>query len=107
MSDERAPTDDAILVQLPAASERGKTEPLADRVFYDAESGYFFVHCRFAFRPEQVKGLENASTQQFADCELLGGGESIYWPALDEGASVADLAAGTFRYEPRPAADAS
>ncbi|HEU4559826.1 MAG TPA: DUF2442 domain-containing protein [Longimicrobium sp.] len=69
-------------------------------MFYDAESGYFFVQCRFAFRPEQVKGLENATLEQLANCELLGSGESIYWPALDEGASVADLAAGAFGDEP-------
>lgn len=78
-------TDDTILVQLPAALERGKTEPVAERVFYDPESGYFFVECRFAFRAEQVRGLENAMPEQLANCELLGGGESIYWPALDEG----------------------
>ena len=100
MARKKEPTDDEILAQLPAATERGKTEPLAERVFYDTESGYFFVQCRFAFRPEQVKGLENASLEQLADCELLGSGESIYWPALDEGASVADLAAGAFGDEP-------
>jgi hypothetical protein len=100
MTHDCALTDDAIFVQLPAASERGKMEPLADRVFYDGDSGYFFVQCRFAFRPEQVKGLEDATLEQLANCELLGGGESIYWPALDEGASVAALAAGAFGDEP-------
>lgn len=100
MAREYEPTDDEILAQLPAAAERGKTEPLAERVFYEADSGYFFVQCRFAFRPEQVKGLENATLEQLANCELLGGGESIYWPALDEGASVAALAAGAFGDEP-------
>jgi hypothetical protein len=100
MTHDSVLTDDAILVQLPAASERGKMEPLAERVFYDGESGCFFVQCRFAFRPEQVKGLENATLEQLAHCELLGGGESIYWPALNEGASVAALAAGAFGDEP-------
>lgn len=100
MTDHSALADDAILAQLPAASERGRTEPLAEHVFFDTESGCFFVRCRFAFRPEQVKGLENATLEQLADCELLGGGESIYWPALDEGASVAALAAGAFGDEP-------
>lgn len=100
MARENDPSDDEILAQLPAALERGRTEPLAERVFYDTESGYFFVQCRFAFRPEQVKGLEHATLEELANCELLGGGESVYWPALDEGASVVDLAAGAFGDEP-------
>jgi len=100
MARKNDPTDEEILAQLPAAIARGKNEPVAERVFYETESGYFFVQCRFAFRPEQIRGLENASVDQLANCELLGGGESIYWPELDEGASVADLAAGAFGDEP-------
>ncbi|HET7464468.1 MAG TPA: DUF2442 domain-containing protein [Longimicrobium sp.] len=96
MARDTEPTDEEIPAQLPAAYERGKTEPLAERVFYDTENGYFFVQCRFAFRPEHVKGLENATLDQLANCELLGGGVSIYWPELDDGVSVADLAAGAF-----------
>ncbi|HET7229299.1 MAG TPA: DUF2442 domain-containing protein [Longimicrobium sp.] len=96
MARKNGPTDEEILAQLPAAAEQGKMEPVAERVFYDTQSGYFFVHCRFAFRPDQVKGLEGATLDQLASCELLGSGESIYWPELDEGASVADLAAGAF-----------
>ena len=96
MARRNEPTDEEILAQLPAAIARGKTEPVAERVFYETESGYFFVQCRFAFRPEQIRGLESATVEQLANCELLGGGESIYWPELDEGATVADLAAGAF-----------
>ena len=38
--------------------------------------------------------LENAGVAQLDDWQLLGGGEGIYWPQLDEDISVAGLLAG-------------
>jgi len=94
MSRRLEPSVNEIFAQLPAAIERGKREPVAERVIYDQDSGYFLVECRLAFRPAHVKGLENATTRQLMNCVLLGGGESIYWPELDEGVSVATLVSG-------------
>lgn len=39
--------------------------------------------------------LSSASEENLNNWELLGGGEGIHWPDLDEGLSVADLLAGT------------
>lgn len=38
--------------------------------------------------------LSQASTSQLQDWELLGGGEGIHWPQLDEDLSVAGLLIG-------------
>lgn len=38
--------------------------------------------------------LAQASAAQLADFELLGGGEGIHWPAVDEDISVAGLLQG-------------
>lgn len=38
--------------------------------------------------------LAQASAAQLADFELLGGGEGIHWPAVDEDVSVAGLLHG-------------
>ena len=39
--------------------------------------------------------LSQASTDQLENWELLGDGEGIHWPDLDEDLSVAGLLAGT------------
>jgi hypothetical protein len=39
--------------------------------------------------------LSQASTEQLENWELLGDGEGIHWPDLDEDLSVAGLLAGT------------
>ena len=39
--------------------------------------------------------LAGASAQDLAEVELLGDGEGIHWPALDEDLSVRGLLAGT------------
>jgi len=39
--------------------------------------------------------LSQASSEQLENWELLGGGEGIHWPDLDEDLSVAGLLAGT------------
>lgn len=38
--------------------------------------------------------LQNASMEQRADLELMGGGGGIHWPAIDEDISVRGLLAG-------------
>lgn len=43
--------------------------------------------------------LANASTSERADYELLGSGEGIHWPQLDEDISVAGLLAGKHSVE--------
>ena len=39
--------------------------------------------------------LSQASKEQLTNWELLGDGEGIHWPEVDEDLSVADLLAGT------------
>lgn len=39
--------------------------------------------------------LTNATAEQLRHYELLGGGEGIYWPELDEDLSVAGLLRGS------------
>lgn len=39
--------------------------------------------------------LASATKEQLENCELLGEGEGIHWPALDEDLSVAGLLSGT------------
>jgi len=39
--------------------------------------------------------LSQATQHQLANWELLGDGEGIYWPEIDEDLSVAGLLAGT------------
>ena len=39
--------------------------------------------------------LSQASNEQLSNWELLGDGEGIHWPELDEDLSVAGLLAGT------------
>ncbi|GGD75330.1 DUF2442 domain-containing protein [Lacimicrobium alkaliphilum] len=41
--------------------------------------------------------LSSASAEQLANWQLLGDGEGIHWPDLDEDLSVAGLLAGTHR----------
>jgi hypothetical protein len=39
--------------------------------------------------------LAKATAKQLQNCELLGDGEGIHWPDIDEDLSVAGLLAGT------------
>jgi Protein of unknown function (DUF2442) len=45
--------------------------------------------------------LLNASPEERSDFLLIGGGEGIHWPRIDEDISVSGLLRGTRAYEPR------
>ncbi len=47
--------------------------------------------------------LSHASSDARADCELMGDGEGIYWPQVDEDISVAGLLAGQPSFEAKKA----
>lgn len=87
-----------------AALERGRTaslyEPRAVSARYDGDLGRVMVEltngCGFAFPARLAQGLEDATEEQLAQVEVLGGGYGLHWEAVDADLSVPGLLAGLF-----------
>ena len=86
-----------------AATKRGihpKGEPRAVAAYFDATSRRIVVELdggtSFSFPADMAQDLENASDEDLADIELLGGGFGLHWEKLDVDFTVAGLAAGIF-----------
>ncbi len=90
--------------QIDAAIERGRlareAEPRAAAACYDRKLGRVVVNltngCTFAFPPEKVQGLQEATDEQLARVEVLGSGYGLHWEVLDVDVSVPGLLAGIF-----------
>jgi len=95
-----APSDGEI----DAALERGRVarlpEPRARAARLAARGGRIVVDltngCSFAFPPHLAEGLGNASAEDLAEVEILGGGYGLHWEALDVDISVPGLLSGVF-----------
>ena len=90
--------------QVDAALDHGRIakqiEPRAHACRYDAATKRVIVEltngCVFAFPAHLGQGLEQASDEQLAQVEILGGGSGLHWEALDADLSVPGLLAGLF-----------
>ena len=90
--------------QIDAALERGRiaqqTEPRASSARYDRKSGRIIVEltsgATFAFPPELVEGLSDATPAQLAEVEVWPFGIGLHWPSLDEDYTVPGLMNGIF-----------
>lgn len=87
-----------------AACERGRllfeTEPHAKAARYDRKSKRMILEltngATFAFSPQLVQGLGDATPEQLEDIEISGQGYGLHWEALDVDYSVGGLLAGRF-----------
>jgi len=70
--------------------------PSAEKVsFTDSELTVFLVDGRTIIVPiAWFNSLSNASKEQLEEYELLGNGEGIHWPQIDEDLSVKGLLMG-------------
>jgi Protein of unknown function (DUF2442) len=90
--------------ELAAARAAGRlrraTEPHATSARYDRKSDRIVVEldsgATFAFPPRLVEGLTDASAEELADIELLGGGYGLHWEQLDVDYTVPGLVNGIF-----------
>ena len=90
--------------QIDAARERGRiaqeTEPRATSARYDPKSGRIIVEltsgATFAFPPDLVEGLCDATAVQLSEIEVSPIGYGLHWPRLDEDYSVPGLMNGIF-----------
>lgn len=90
--------------QIEAANEQGRiaqaSKPRAASARYDAKTGRIVVDltngATFAFPPELVQGLCDATSEQLAEIEISPSGYDLHWPQLDEDYSVPGLVNGVF-----------
>ncbi|USA39757.1 DUF2442 domain-containing protein [Pelagerythrobacter marinus] len=90
--------------QIRAANERGRivreTQPHAKAARYDAKTERVVVEltngATFAFPPRLVEGLHDASPEEIAAVEVIGGGYGLHWEALDLDYTVPGLVNGVF-----------
>jgi hypothetical protein len=87
-----------------AALARGHTvrngEPRAASAHYDRKSDRIVVEftngCTFTLPPHLVQGLEEATSDDLAQIEILGNGYGLHWETLDVDLSIPGLLAGVF-----------
>lgn len=90
--------------QIAIANERGRavreTQPHAAAVRYDAKAGRVIVDltngATFAFPPQLVEGLHDASLADVAQVEVIAAGFGLHWEALDLDYTVPGLINGVF-----------
>lgn len=90
--------------QIEAANERGrkirKTQPHAKAARFDRKTGRVIVDlsngATFAFPPELVEGLHDASPDEIAEVEVIGAGYGLHWERLDLDYAVPGLVNGVF-----------
>ena len=95
---------DLTAAEIAAARERGRlyraTQPHAASARHDAKSDRIVVEltsgATFAVPPRLVEGLANATSDELADIELLGGGFGLHWEQLDVDYTVPGLVNGVF-----------
>nr|WP_294506868.1 DUF2442 domain-containing protein [uncultured Rhodopila sp.] len=96
----KSPTDS----QLEIAKERGRamleSEPRARTAHFDPATGRVEIDlangCSYAFPPQLVEDLQDASPEALADIEVDGLGFNLHWPALDVDLYVPALVSGIF-----------
>lgn len=80
--------------------QRMKSEPSAQRAFYDARNHRIVVElnndCTFIFPPELAQGLRGASAEDLADVEVMPTGYALRWRRLDADFTVSGLLTGIF-----------
>ncbi|MGI4745309.1 MAG: DUF2442 domain-containing protein [Janthinobacterium lividum] len=94
------PTDAEIDVALERGRAAQLTEPRARTCRYDCATGRIVVEltngCVFAFPACLGEGLDQASDEDLAQVEILGGGSGLHWEVLDADLSVPGLLSGLF-----------
>lgn len=75
-------------------------EPHAKSARFDRRSRRVLVEmdngCLFAFPAKLVQGLEQATQEELADIELLGGGYALHWPRANADIRIESALAGIF-----------
>lgn len=93
-------TREEIAAARAAGRLRRATEPHARSARYDRRSGRIVVEldsgATFAFPPRLVEGLSEATPDELAEVELLGGGYGLHWERLDVDYTVPGLVSGVF-----------
>ena len=97
-------TDEEILSQIPAATERGRIERSKKRwaraAHFDVRSGNIVVELAngivFGFPARLAQGLQNGTPTQLAEIEISPSGDGLHWEALDADMSVTALLHGIF-----------
>jgi hypothetical protein len=88
---------DAALARGRAAASR---EPRAASARYDRGRERVVVEltngCTFTFPPRIVQGLEQATSEELAEVEVMGAGYGLHWETLDVDFTVPGLLAGIF-----------
>lgn len=86
-----------------AAIERGKESsgsPRALSVRLDRKTRRIVAEldngCSFAFPANNVQGLEEATLEELADIELLGGGYALHWPRVNADIRIESALVGIF-----------
>lgn len=91
--------------EIARVSETRKTsadehEPHAISARFDRRSRRILVEmengCLFAFPAKHVQGLEQATLEELADIELLGGGYALHWPRVNADIRIESALAGIF-----------
>ncbi|MDQ2731695.1 MAG: DUF2442 domain-containing protein [Armatimonadota bacterium] len=95
---------DSVELELLEAEKRGRilndVEPRAASVSYDKKADVVIILLKdrqtLHIPRHHLQGLTAATPDQLQTLEILGAGQAIYWPQLDEGFTVPGLAAGCF-----------
>lgn len=78
----------------------GDLEPRAKSARFERRSRRVLVEmdngCLFAFPAKLVQGLEQATLEELADIELLGGGYALHWPRVNADIRIESALAGIF-----------
>ena len=77
-----------------------ETEPRAVDAWYEADSERVFMELTngviIGFPYQLLQGLENGTSQQLAEVEIMPTGSALHWETLDADLGVSQLVAGVF-----------
>jgi hypothetical protein len=79
------------LVKSEPGAIRARFDPIAGLVVIDLNRGY-----SISFPPARAQGLENAKSEELAECEITAAGLGIYFPKVDVDLWVPALVKGRF-----------
>ena len=96
-------TDAQITAALRRAREFAKYDHHVERVFYSPRTDRFQLRMEngvtHSIPRRLLQGLQDASTAQLSDIELVGLGTGLYWPTLDVAHEVSGLLSGVYGSE--------
>jgi Protein of unknown function (DUF2442) len=93
-----------LQVEIDRARIAGKildeTEPKAIKAWYAADTDRIFIELNteiiMGFPSQRLQGLEDATSRQLAEVEVIPSGYGLHWESLDVDLGVPELVAGLF-----------